>query len=168
MRMPFLTPMLCCALALLAAPAARGATWYVDAAAAPGGNGTSWAEAFNTVQAGADAAADTGGGEVWVKAGSYPEVQTNGGVSLTMRQRVGLYGGFAGTETARDQRNPELNVTVLVGTADSWFWARTTVPSMAFSFVAAGPARVAACSAFAPGPRCAAASLKRTVPFTMN
>lgn len=119
MRMPFLTPMLCCALALLAAPAARGATWYVDAAAAPGGNGTSWAEAFNTVQAGADAAADTGGGEVWVKAGSYPEVQTNGGVSLTMRQRVGLYGGFAGTETARDQRNPELNVTVLVGTADS-------------------------------------------------
>ena len=48
------------------------------------------------------------GGEVWVKAGIYVE-------RVNLRPYVNLYGGFAGTEEARDSRNWTANPTVLDG-----------------------------------------------------
>ncbi len=110
-------------LALLPAPAVRaaGPICYVKADATGANNGTSWADAYTTLQ---DALADAGCTEIWVAAGVYyPDEgagQTNDDRNSTFRLKngVALYGGFAGTETARDQRDPEHNITVLSGDID--------------------------------------------------
>ena len=44
-------------------------TWYVDAGAAPLGNGMSWSEAFQTIREAVDAAQTED--EIWVKQGDY-------------------------------------------------------------------------------------------------
>ena len=70
-------------------------------------DGLSWATAKRTVQAGIDAGA-TSSGEVWVKAGTYQE-------RIALRTLVSVYGGFAGAETEKTQRDSSANVTVLDG-----------------------------------------------------
>lgn len=57
------------------------------------------------------------GDEIWVRAGIYkPATDTRSpDVSFQLKQGVAVYGGFAGAETARDQRNWESNITVLSG-----------------------------------------------------
>ncbi len=70
-------------------------------------DGSSWAAAKRTVQAGIDAAS-LAGGEVWVSAGTYPE-------RITLPPFVHVFGGFAGTETMRNQRDFRANRTVLDG-----------------------------------------------------
>ncbi|GAP63451.1 hypothetical protein ARMA_1874 [Ardenticatena maritima] len=68
--------------------------------------------------------ADTACSEIWVAAGVYyPDEgagQTNDDRNSTFRLKSGvaLYGGFAGTETARNQRDPAANITVLSGDID--------------------------------------------------
>jgi parallel beta-helix repeat protein len=79
-------------------------------------SGSSWALAKKTVQAAIDAAAE--GDEIWVATGIYPEHIKNKVLNETIDPipiNVALYGGFAGTETARDQRNWMTNLTVLDG-----------------------------------------------------
>ncbi|MCE5198325.1 MAG: putative glycoside hydrolase [Armatimonadota bacterium] len=75
-----------------------------------GGNdtndGSSWTAAKLTVQAGVDTAAS--GDEIWVAAGTYNEC-------ITLKSGVKLLGGFAGTETAQEQRNWSTNETILDG-----------------------------------------------------
>ncbi len=81
---------------------------YVSSAG-NGTAGTSWGTAFQTVQAGINSAgAVSSGGEVWVAAGAYQECDTVGAGAA-------LYGGFNGTETAREQRDWAANRTVLDG-----------------------------------------------------
>lgn len=77
-------------------------------------DGTSWTTAFDGLQEAIDAAHDDGGGEVWVASGVY------GGDAggTVMKEHVHVYGGFAGTETSRDQRDWETNVAVIEGTAN--------------------------------------------------
>ena len=58
-------------------------------------DGSTWALAKATVQNAIDTAWVEGGGEVWVKQGTYAE-------RLTLSAWVHAYGGFAGTETERD------------------------------------------------------------------
>ncbi|MFG0318482.1 MAG: right-handed parallel beta-helix repeat-containing protein [Planctomycetota bacterium JB042] len=94
---------------LLVSGAADAAVVYVDRLAAPGGNGTSWATAFDGLAAGLSAAQP--GDEIWVTAGAY----ANGGAPFQMPAGVALYGGFGGNETALSQRDFELNVTELDG-----------------------------------------------------
>jgi predicted outer membrane repeat protein len=54
--------------------------------------------------------------EVWVAAGAYkPTSDTNRLVYFHVQAGVAVYGGFAGGETQRTQRNPGLNVTTLSG-----------------------------------------------------
>ncbi|HUV05743.1 MAG TPA: right-handed parallel beta-helix repeat-containing protein [Armatimonadota bacterium] len=72
-------------------------------------DGLSWASAKQTVQAGIDAAS-AAGGEVWVAAATYNEC-------VTLRLYAYVYGGFAGTENSRDERNWVSNLTVLDGSA---------------------------------------------------
>ena len=77
---------------------------------APAGNdgntGLSWDAARKSISAGLAVAA--AGDEVWVAEGTYRE-------RVSIPKDVALYGGFAGRETARDQRNWALHPTILDG-----------------------------------------------------
>ena len=60
------------------------------------------------------------GNEIWVKfAGEYDGYKPTGGtdrnISFQLHSGVAVYGGFTGTENARDQRDPLGNVTLLSG-----------------------------------------------------
>ena len=102
---------------------------YVDNQVPMGGtnDGSSWADAYNDLQDGlAAAAADT---EIWVADGIYYPAQwtfnakgdpvpPDPAVAFELIDGVALYGGFAGNEGARDQRDWRANVTVLSGDVD--------------------------------------------------
>jgi len=85
----------------------------VDNRAAPGGDGSSWPRAFRDLQLALSAA--TSPAEIWVAAGTYKPSTSSIVASFVLPDGVSVFGGFAGTETARDQRDPSLNVTVLDG-----------------------------------------------------
>lgn len=101
-------------------PGATFGVWYVDSAVASSGSGTSWEEALKTIE---EATGYTGtpgtaiaGDEIWVKAGTYTP---NAGAVIAplhiTHANIGLYGGFAGGETQRDQRDWLANETVING-----------------------------------------------------
>lgn len=74
---------------------------YVDKSR-PGGDGSTWDEAYNSLEA-----AVTGVGhaaaEFWIAEGTYTPSST---ILLGLNQNHSYYGGFAGNETSRGQRNP--------------------------------------------------------------
>jgi len=78
----------------------------MKSAPGPVRNGSTWGSAFTSISAALAVA--TPGAEVWVAAGSYPE-------NITVPSGVGVYGGFAGTESTRDQRDPARNITTIDG-----------------------------------------------------
>jgi predicted outer membrane repeat protein len=58
--------------------------------------------------------------EVWVAAGVYrPTSSADQTISFNVLANRSVYGGFAGTETLRSQRDPTSNVTVLSGDIDN-------------------------------------------------
>lgn len=100
----------------------------------PGGSdmnsGDSWEAAYRTIQHAIDALAATPGmpGEVWVAAGTYEpttylEDNPNYPASFRMSDGISVYGGFAGTETSKAEREIKAggmpwdfaNVTILQG-----------------------------------------------------
>lgn len=99
---------------------AQAAVVYVRADATGANTGASWADAYTDLQA-ALAGANIGD-EIWVATGTYtpaprpasPEV-ANRDAAFAMRSGVALYGGFAGTELSRDDRDPDANPTILSG-----------------------------------------------------
>jgi len=112
----------CLSSAVEAEPSGKAATVIrvdVDSTAADP-DGLTWDTAFPGFQEGVDAAADQGVQEVWVAGGSYKglePVEVEEGVYAIFRMRKGVhvYGGFAGTESSREQRDWEANPTVLDG-----------------------------------------------------
>src|SRR5574341_494854 len=92
---------------------------YVDADSTGNNDGSSWADAFTSLQDALAVAAP--GYEIWVAEGVYyPDEgagQTNGDRAATfqLRDGVAIYGGFAGTETLLSQRDPAAHVTILSG-----------------------------------------------------
>jgi hypothetical protein len=95
---------------------ASAATIYVKTSGNDAGLGNSWASAKKTVQAAVNAASE--GDEIWVAAGTYAEHvknKTAGPSGSEVAVNVALYAGFAGTETNRDQRNWQTNLTILDG-----------------------------------------------------
>jgi hypothetical protein len=106
-------------LALLVIAEAPGTVLRVDDDALPGGDGLTWETAFDTLQ---DALAAAGAGDqVWVAAGTYLPDQGAGQApgnqfaAFELVNQAAMLGGFAGGETDPDQRDPELNVTILSG-----------------------------------------------------
>ncbi|MBL8859538.1 MAG: right-handed parallel beta-helix repeat-containing protein [Planctomycetes bacterium] len=100
------------------APTASAATIYVDVNLTTGANnGSSWADAYRTVDGVAVAlAASVAGDEIWVAQGTYkPTTTLTRTIYFTLKTGVAVYGGFVGTETMLVQRNFALNVTTLSG-----------------------------------------------------
>lgn len=118
MRLPA-CPSLLAALALvLTAPSASASIRYVDVNLTTGANdGTSWANAYRTVDGVSVAlTAAIAGDEIWVAQGTYKPTSTlTRTIYVTLKTGVAVYGGFAGGETALAQRNVSANVTTLSG-----------------------------------------------------
>jgi len=96
------------ASALFCTSQAMAGVWYVDGGVGSSGDGMSWGTAFQTIQEGIDAASATD--DIWVKMGTYTL-----SAQIDVNEQVGLYGGFAGTETAREERDWEAKVTKIDG-----------------------------------------------------
>ncbi len=90
---------------------------YVDAdAPGPIGTGTSWDDAYTSPQVAL--AVEDGPAEFWVAEGTYKPFGFFGDPrlpSFAIGPGQEVYGGFAGTETARDQRNVGNHRTTLSG-----------------------------------------------------
>ena len=85
---------------------------YVDAAAVGANNGSTWTDAFTNLQD----ALISGAMEIWVATGTYyPTATADRAATFQLSNSMALYGGFNGTETLLEQRDPILNVTVLSG-----------------------------------------------------
>ena len=96
----------------------QGATLHVRANATGASDGTDWENAFTDLQAALEGA--SAGDEIWIGAGTYhPSARVRAGgrrtATFSLPRRVALYGGFVGTETKREERDPDANVTTLSG-----------------------------------------------------
>ena len=104
-------------------PAFAQTTIYVNASAGGNNNGSSWTDAYTSLQSALNTASS--GDEIWVAKGTYyPSsaydlTNTSRYYHFRMINGVGIYGGFAGTETAVNQRTNfgvgESNETILSG-----------------------------------------------------
>jgi predicted Zn-dependent protease len=92
---------------------------FVNADAAPGGSGGSWATAYRNLGDALSSAECSLGlvVEIWVAAGVYTPDRGTGSRDSTFQMLDGLtlYGGFAGGETAAEQRDPAANHSILSG-----------------------------------------------------
>ena len=93
-------------------PAQAATTIYVDASATGANVGTSWQDAFTSLQP-ALAAALTGD-DIWVAAGTY-KPGNNRAATFQLISGVEIYGGFPVGGGDFASRDPELNPTVLSG-----------------------------------------------------
>jgi predicted outer membrane repeat protein len=94
-----------------AAPAHAAGLCYVNDDASGSNNGTSWADAYTSLQS-AIAYSCT---EIWVAAGTYKPDASDRTISFNLESGTAIYGGFAGTETLFSQRDYVSNVTTLSG-----------------------------------------------------
>lgn len=106
------------AMCVATAAAAGGGTLFVDAANAPGGDGSDWANALPGLREALALAGEPGATitEIWVARGRYvPAAPDDIGSSFQLRSGLAIYGGFAGGESSRDQRDWIAHETILSG-----------------------------------------------------
>lgn len=85
---------------------------YVDVDATGANDGTSWSDAFTSLDTALQHNISLGA-NIWIAEGVYhPKSQTE---PFTIDHAENLYGGFNGTETALNQRDPKSHITVLSG-----------------------------------------------------
>jgi len=86
---------------------------YVNISALPPHDGLSWATAYFALN---NALVDATCSEVWVAQGTYKSTNASDRFSIfPLYSGKAVYGGFAGNETARSQRNPATHATILSG-----------------------------------------------------
>jgi len=85
----------------------------VNLSAAIGGDGRGWGKAYKTIQEAVDAA--DSGDEIWV---ANPSGSDSSPVTIT--KSVAIYGGFNGTESRMEDRDPD-GRTLIAGTANPAF-----------------------------------------------
>lgn len=97
--------------------AASTGTIYVLPAAMGNNSGSSWANAYTSLQAALTFALQCPlVKQIWVANGAYkPTTDLNRETSFNLGNNLAIYGGFAGTETQLSQRNWQLNQTILSG-----------------------------------------------------
>lgn len=102
------------AFLLIANATAYATVVYVDATATGSDNGTSWADAYPDMQSALGSAVS--GDSIWVAGGTYkPTPGSDRTATFQLVNGVGVYGGFAGTETVLSQRDWVMHVTILSG-----------------------------------------------------
>ncbi len=85
---------------------------FVRVDASGGGNGSSWDTALPTVGEAIQMAGR--GDEIWIAEGVYRE-------QILLRPSLSLYGGFAGTETSLEQRDPIEHETVIRSSSEEQY-----------------------------------------------
>lgn len=114
--------MLAVCLAFVSPADAR--VYRVNGSAAAGGDGGSWSAPLDEAGFAAALSGAASGDEFWIAKGVYrPAVPASAdgvtsvdqGKSFTLPNGVALYGGFVGSETAREQRDPDKHCVVLTG-----------------------------------------------------
>ena len=101
------------------ASGAEAAQFFVTQAGAGSEDGTTWGNALKGDQLVTKLKEAASGDVFWVAAGTYKPHATSCDVSFTLKDGVAFYGGFEGTETSLDQRNPAAHVTILTGDLQS-------------------------------------------------
>ena len=87
---------------------------YVKADATGANDGTSWTNAYTSLQSALTAS--MGGFQIWVARGTYiPSAENDVTASFKLKSGLEVYGGFAGTETSLGSRNWYTNPTILSG-----------------------------------------------------
>ena len=91
---------------------AHSGVWYVNSSTSNSGNGKNWSQAFKTIQEAIAQAMPEN--EIWVKQGTYT---LSSSITIDDYEEryvgLGIYGGFNGSETSRNQRNWTENPTII-------------------------------------------------------
>jgi hypothetical protein len=105
-------------LALLFAATVQAGPCFVDQSASGSDDGSTWVDAYVDLQSALGNALCS---EIWVAAGIYrPTSDPNDReATFLVGQGVSVYGGFAGGEAQLDERDWQVNVTVLSGDIDA-------------------------------------------------
>ena len=105
-------------LLVLTVPVQAGSVYYAASSAVGSGDCLSWENACTLQTALGNSLS---GDEIWVLAGVHKPttVITDRAATFNMLDGVGIYGGFAGWESAREERDWEVNLTILSGDIDS-------------------------------------------------
>jgi len=91
--------------------------FYTKTSADGTGDCSSWANAC-TLQTALTSAVS--GEEIWAAAGTYkPTAAADRSATFQLKNGVAVFGGFAGTETSRDERDLAANPTILSGDIDN-------------------------------------------------
>ncbi len=85
----------------------------IDQSASGANDGTSWTDAYDSLHTALTNVNNDD--ELWLKGDTYKPHATDRTISFEVTKRINIYGGFAGTETLRSERDPSTNISVLNG-----------------------------------------------------